>query len=796
MRTSRRTFIAGATATAFIPGIARTAPVPVGRRLWYRQPAERWLQALPIGNGRLGGMLFGGIGQERIHLSESTIWSGAPPRQSVDPNARTHIGPIRELMFAGRFDEADALCEKHLLGREEQFGTALPLGFLDIDLGHDGAVDDYSRWLDLAQAIAGVEYRVKGVAYRREAFASHPDGIIALHFSGGAGARFGARIRIAPPHLPGTASTLRSDTLLFEGQALETVHSDGKHGVRVAAAVRAIVEGGRLTATAGEIAVETATSLTLLVGIATDMSHADPATAAQAPVEAAAAKGYRRLRADHVADHKALFDRASLSLGGAAAAALPTDKRRQRLAAGTPDPDLAALFFDFGRYLTIAGSRPDSPLPLALQGIWNDGRAAAMGWSNDFHLDINTQQNYWACEVANLSECHASLWPFLDRLSRHGGATARTLYGARGWVAHVVSNPWGFTAPGWGNGWGIFVGGGLWLALDLWDHFQFREDRTFLRETAWPVLRGAVDFFLDYLAEHPKTGQLVTGPSISPENAFKSPATGRAISNSMGPTCDLVLVRQLFSACIEASALLGIEPALRTRLEAARDRLPPLRVGRDGRLQEWLEDVEDAQPSHRHTSHLIALYPYAQIDPQRTPDLAKAASTTIARRLAQSDWEDTEWSRANFIAYHARLRDGDEAERHLRGLITGDADDGLLTYSRGGIAGATEDIFAVDGNMAGTAAVAEMLLQSHRGEIALLPALPTVWDAGEVRGLKARGDVTVTIGWSGGRPRHVELTATRAGVRRISFGDRTIEVHLPAGRPVALGPDQIGALII
>ncbi len=789
----------GGTALSLMPGAPARATAGGGAlSLWYERPAERWLQALPVGNGRLAAMMFGGIRQERLDLSESTLWSGAPSTANLNEDALSHLAHIRTLMFDGRYDEADALCAEHLLGRMDQFGTALPMARLRIDMAHADAAGHYRRWLDLEQGIAGVEYRIGRETYRRTLFASNPDGLIVLKIETDRRGGLDAHIGFADLH-PSYRIEATSEGLFLRGQALESLHSDGRHGAHFECRLHAAVDTGSVEPAGEGFRVRGARSLTLLIAASTDYAGNVPATHNEHRIENARRRSYETLRSTHVADHGRLFNRVTLRLGeGGAASALPTDERRRRIATGkAADPDLAALFFHYGRYLTIAGSREDSPLPLALQGIWNDGRAAAMGWADDFHLDINTQQNYWACEVANLPECHAPLWRYLETLRHDGADTARRMYGANGWVAHVYSNPWGFTAPGSGNGWGLFVTGGLWLALDVWDHYRFRPDRRFLKQTAWPLLRDAAAFYLDYMVEHPRHGWLVTGPSISPENAFKSPTTGKPINNSMGPTCDMVLVGTLFDACLEAISALGDDAALHARIAAARDRLPPLRIGRYGQLQEWLEDFEEAQPNHRHTSHLVALYPYGRIDPRRDPALAGAARVVLERRLSQPDWEDTEWTRANLVNYYARLLDGEAAERHLNGLLVEDADDALLTFSRGGIAGADENIFAIDGNTAGAAGIAEMLLQSYRGEIELLPALPQAWASGEVKGLRARGDVEVAMRWQGGTLQAASLRAglTGAGRHILRHRGRTLAVDLVAGRPLVLNAEQLRALV-
>jgi alpha-L-fucosidase 2 len=466
----------------------------------------------------------------------------------------------------------------------------------------------------------------------------------------------------------------------------------------------------------------------------------------------------------------------------------PTDVRRKALEAGADDPELLALFFQYGRYLTIAGSREDSPLPLALQGIWNDGLASSMGWTDDFHLDINTQQNYWPAEVCNLSECQTPLFGLIDRMHAAGRTTAREMYGSPGWVIHTVTNPWGSTAPG-GVGWGIFVTAGIWIALQMWDHYTFNADVEFLRTRAYPVLREAAEFFLAYMVTEPKHGWLVTGPSDSPENWYITPSGGRA-AESMGNTVDRVFVYALCSMCIAASKTLGVDEDLRQKLESARAKLPPFQIGSHGQLQEWLEDFEDAEPNHRHMSHLVALYPEHQVSPRATPKLAHAAEVTIQRRLNAPHWEQSEWGRANLVAFYARLLKGDDAHKYLVGLVAKAADDNLLTFSSGGIAGAAQNIFAIDGNTAGSAGIAEMLLQSQAGEIEFLPALPAAWPNGSVRGLCARGGYLVSIAWRDGKLVTATVLSRPGGSTPVRYGDRTTTIHLRAGQAIHLRLDN------
>ena len=794
MTSSRRTFVSSGIAAALLttlrrPLMAAPSPSITADELWYDLPAARWLEALPLGNGRLGAMLFGDPGMERLALSEATAWSGAPETGVLNPAALPNLSHIRELLFAGEAAEAGALCQRTLLAHPKNFGTNLPLPELQIRFAATEPVTGYRRSLDLAQALATVRYRRGTTAFYREVFASHADDLLVVHLSGDQRGTLRFNLGFGESIFPSTVSVPTPSSLLLRGDAFERQHSSGHDGVHIAIRVNLMIEGGTSVSSGTSIAVQGATDATILVAVATSFGGDNPEAATDATLARVRQRSYHQLRAAHIADHQSLYGRVAMHLGTTSSTLRQqsTAKRRQAVAAGVADPELLALFFQYGRYLTIAGARVNSPLPLALQGIWNDGLASSMGWTDDYHLDINTQQNYWPAEVTNLGESQESLFRWIERLLPSGRLTARVMYGADGWVAHTVANPWGYTAPGSGSGWGLFVCGGVWIAQQLWQHFEFTGDRDFLRSTAYPILREAAQFFLAYLTPEPTHGWLVTGPSDSPENWYRLP-NGNHAAESMGNTCDRAFVYALFTECITAAGLLNVDQAFQATLSAARTKLSPFQIGRGGRLQEWIHDYDDADPNHRHTSHLVALYPLDQISPRCSPALARAAERTLELRMTAPNWEQSEWGRANLVAYAARLLQGEKAHTFLTGLLANATDDNLMTYSSAGVAGATSNIFALDGNTAGTAGIAEMLLQSQGGEIVLLPALPRAWPEGFVRGLCARGGYVVDLSWRAGSlvaftlfSKHDAEVALRYGEAILPLKTRRSQtVHLSA----------------
>ncbi len=772
---SRRSVLEGAAASvaALALPIPAFAATPTNdRMLWYRQPAGVWTEALPVGNGRLGAMVFGGAASERLQLNEDTLWTGGP-YDPVNPAAHAALPEVRRLIDAGKFAEAQALANARLMGVPKTQMAYQPLGDLLLDLpGATSAVGDYRRQLDLDTAIATTSFTVGGTRYRREVFASPDDQLIVVHLT--AHRPFDLRVGLQSPQ-PAAAVTVAGTTLTLTGRNADRAGVAGR--LRFAARARVLATGGSVGQDGDRLQVRGARSVTVLVAMATsyrryDDVSGDPDAATLAMLDRVAHRHVDRIRADSVAAHRALFRRVSIDLGRTATADLPTDER-VRADRPTADPALAALYFDYGRYLLIASSRAGSQ-PANLQGSWND--AVKPPWESKYTVNINTEMNYWPAEVTALPECVAPLVQMVRELAETGARTARSMYGARGWVCHHNTDLWRATAPIDGAEWGLWPTGGAWLCTHLWDHYDYGRDLAFLR-SVYPLMRGAALFFLDTLQTDPTTGALVTNPSLSPENIHPKGA-----SICSGPAMDMQILRDLFDQVGQAAKLLSIDAPFAAEVAAARARLAPDRVGKGGQLQEWLRDwdADAPEPHHRHVSHLYGVFPSDQIDLDRTPALAQAARRSLELRGDESTGWATAW-RANLWA---RLRDGEHAHRIIA-LLLGSK----LTYPNMFDA---HPPFQIDGNFGGTRAIAEMLMQSHSDEILLLPALPKAWPTGSITGLRARGRCTVDVRWRDGQLAEVTLRSDRAGRRIVRLGMRRVEIDLVPGRAVRLRGPGLG----
>lgn len=723
--------------------------------LWYDKPADEWMKSLPIGNGRLAAMVYGGIDHEVIALNESSMWAGEYDEHQEQPFGKEKLNELRKLFFEGKLVEGNRIAGKYLSGTPHSFGTHLPIGDLKIDFIHSGQeVTDYRRSLSLNEGVSRVSYSIGNVHYKREYFATNPDDAIVIRVTADKKKSISAALSLSL--LREAQISTEDNQLIFNGKA--TFPKLGTGGVCFEGRISVKAPRASIQMASDKITVKDADELTIVIDIRTDYKNNHYRDLCKKTVYKAASKSYKTLKKKHIDDFQPLFERVSLNIEGEESFGhLPVDRRWKRLKEGKADEELAALFFQYGRYLLLAASRANSPLPVALQGPFNDNLACHMCWTSDYHLDINTQQNYWIANVGNLAECNLPLFSYIKDLSVHGAKTAQVVYGCKGWTAHTVANIWGFTAPSAGIGYGLFPTASSWMASHLWTQYEYTLDKKYLAETAYPLLKGNAEFLLDYMTESPDGKYLMTGPSISPENAFRY--QNKSLCASMMPTCDRVLVYETLNSCMQAAAILGIDAAFQDTLKQALTKLPPIRLRANGAVREWFEDYEEAVPNHRHTTHLLALYPFAQISLDKTPDLASGARKTIEGRLSAKNWEDVEWSRANMMCFYARLKDADEAYKSTQILLRDFTRENLLSISPKGIAGAPYDIFIFDGNAAGAAGIGEMLIQNHEGYIEFLPCLPKQWKKGSYSGLCVRGGAEVAAEWDETGLRKASITA-------------------------------------
>lgn len=774
-------------------GTACSQGLPLNLR--FDTPATRLTEAIPLGNGRLGAAPFEGVDDDRILLNESSVWSGSR-KPSDRPDAAQYLPEIRRLLLAGDNAGAERLVNAHFtsLGAGSDsaaYGNYQELGslMLHFDYKGDKAVSGYQRTLDLRSAIARCTFERGGVRYTRETFSSAPDQVIIV------------RLTASRPHaLSFTADLVRAAAasshavnahdLEMTGQLISGQHDETtRDGLRLAAHLRVLPRGGSTVVEGDHLKVTGANEVLLFIGGATNYrgfagrQSPDAAQAATHDVQTAARLSFASLLARHEADYTPLFNKMAIELGDPRMAlerdTMQTSQRLAEASAGADDPAFAALYLQFGRYLLISSSRPGG-LPANLQGIWAEGTSAA--WNGDWHLNVNVQMNYWMAETTGLSTLTQPLFALISSLVEPGQKTAKLYYGARGWVAHIMTNPWGFTSPGQVASWGSTMIGSAWLCQHVIDHFRFTGDRAFLG-SMYPLLKGASEFYLDMLIAEPKHGWLVTAPSNSPENSFFLPDGSKA-SVVMGPAIDTEVLRYLFTGTAQAAETLALDPSFAAELRSTAAKLAPIQIGSDGRIMEWLEPYKEVEPHHRHVSHLWALYPGDEIDPLRTPALAAASAETLQARGDAS----TGWSLANKLNMWARLGDGEHCYTLLKLLWHPAATGGGGSYPNLFDA---HPPFQIDGNFGGAAGIVEMLLQSRPGSLNLLPALPAQWSRGRVTGLHTRGGEVVDMEWSAGRLTRLRLHATRADTVQVRYGARLTTLHLKSGN-VYVGQDLIG----
>ena len=735
--------------------------------LWYETPAEDWVEALPLGNGRLGAMVFGGIEKERIQLNEESLWSGGPIDRS-NPEAQENLETVRKLLFEGRYTEGEQLAQEKIMGTRLDVGkhTYQTLGDLYIQFeGIDEAVN-YKRSLNLNNAITTTSFESDGVIYSREVFASKPDNVIAVKLTA---SKKGNINFTAWFDRPGTAETTTAKDNELKMNGFAEYKGMGTHFSSIAHFTN---KGGKLRVTGKKLFAEEADEVIIFIAGRTDYWGEDEARESENDISRVLKHSYKEIKSEHITDYQRLFNRVSLKLNDPDTLGIPTNARLDLAKKGVADHHLTELYFQYGRYLLISSSRPGG-LPANLQGIW-EGTLTPQ-WNADYHININLQMNYWPAPVTNLAECQEPFFNFIDELRINGHKTARELYGCRGFVAHHTTDAWKFTEPIGQTRYAMWPMGAAWCSDHFWEHYEFTGDERFLRDRAYPVLKDAAIFFIDYLVENPETGLLVSGPSMSPENSFIAPG-GKVASVCMGPAMDHQIIRELFSNCIKASDILNTEKDFADTLKTLLLKLTPSQTGSDGRLLEWSEELPEAEPGHRHMSHLYALYPGDEFTDPANPKWLEAASKSIEYRLAHGGGH-TGWSRAWIINFFARLRDGNRAHENLQLLYAKSTHSNLFD---------NHPPFQIDGNFGAVAGIAEMLLQSHNNVLRILPALPGQWPDGEVKGLMARGGFKTDIVWHDGRL--TELTIESLNGKRcvIKYGNSEAEYDIPAGEKLIL----------
>lgn len=784
--------------------VAQTIVAQSSTVLWFDKPATYFEESLVLGNGKLGASVFGGVESDRIYLNDATLWSGEPVDPNMNPDAHSYIPKVREALEKEDYQLADQLNRKIQGKFTESFA---PLGTMFINFEHQGAIENYYRELDISKAISKATYQVNGVNFSREYLVSHPDQIMVVKLS--ADKKSALNFSVKFNSLLKYKTSVTDNVLKADGYAPyyvahnvqkyveDPVRFDESRGTRFSSYLKVENEGGKLTYTDSSLVVKGATEATLYLSIATSFNgfDKDPAkegldnkAMAEKQLFSALNKGFDEIKTKHLADYQHFFDRVELSLGETSAPNLPTDQRLKRYYQGAEDKNLEVLYFQYGRYLLISSSRTVG-VPATLQGIWNANIQPP--WCSNYTMNINVEENYWMAETANLSEFHMPLLSYIDNLSKTGAVTAKTFYGVdKGWTACHSSDIWAMSNPvgDFGKGspqWANWNMSGTWLVTHLWEHYQFTQDENFLKNEAYPLMKGSAEFCLNWMIEDSK-GKLITSPSTSPENTYLN-NDGYKGYTLYGATADLAMIRESFLQLIEASEILDIDVEFRAELGAALAKMYPYQIGKKGNLQEWYHDWEDADPQHRHQSHLFGLYPGHHISPDLTPDLVAASRKTLDIKGDES----TGWSKGWRINLWARLLDGNHAYKMYRTLLHYVEPSGLyMNYSNGG--GTYPNLldahppFQIDGNFGGAAGVVEMLLQSHEDNIHLLPALPDAWRDGSVRGLCARGGFEIAMEWNKGQLVKAKIANKKGGKTIVKYKNQKREIALDPGQTIEL----------
>ncbi|WP_430932161.1 glycoside hydrolase family 95 protein [Saccharicrinis sp. 156] len=751
--------------------------------LWYDKPAEKWMEALPVGNGRLGAMVFGGIEKETIQLNEESVWAGPPVPENRN-GAWKSIAKAQASIFNGKYVEADSIMQTDVLSPRIAPRSYQTLGNLNMDFQLKGEAENYRRELDLDKAIAKTTFTLNGVNYTREVFSSPVDQVIVVKLSADKPKSMSVNLSLDRP-ADFEVATVGKNKIRMWGQASQK----GKHpGVKYEAQLLAVPNGGKTIAEEGNIKVSGANGLTLFISAATDYNADEPYSPLTHTLSAVCAKQLKavskktveKMVDEHQTEHQRLFRRVTLNLGNSGDVNVPTNKRLEAIKQGADDPGLMQLFFQYGRYLLISSSRPGN-LPANLQGIWNQHLSAP--WNSDFHTNINFQMNYWPVEICNLSECHEPFFDLLEDLVEPGSKTAKEVYNCDGFVVHHTTDVWHWTAPIGKVQYGMWPFGSSWCTQHFMEHYRFTGDKEFLANRAYPILKESSKFLLDWLSVDPRSGKLVSGPSTSPENKFYAPGTDKEMVRlDMGNAMDQEIIWDNFTNLLEAAAILEIEDDFVADVKTALANLSLPKIGSDGRLMEWSQEFEEVDAGHRHMSHLFGLYPGRQFSELQTPYYIDAINRSIDGRLANGGGH-TGWSRAWIINFFARLQNPDKAYENLKALFQKSMADNLFDM---------HPPFQIDGNFGGAAGMAEMLVQSHlkdeNGEtiIQLLPALPKVWPNGNVSGLCTRGGFTLDMKWKNGNPENVVISSKNGGSCKIKVGDKTISLNLKAGEEQTL----------